>query len=169
MLNILDHFRILAEEVKKIVLQRMEGPAGVNERTGTNTLVNSNLYNSVTTTYTDNSIAFEIADYFEYIVRGRKSGWKGRPHKDGTKGIVASIMEWVERKNIKYENKTYTQTAWAILNALEVRDITARPFINYDKDGDLTKMLPELNAYMDEWFNGLFNIITEKIDKFFNG
>lgn len=160
-------FKELADRIKAEVLKRMASSAGVNARTGTNTLIGSNLYKSVDTKVIDDTIVFEIADYFEYVVRGRKAGWKHRPHKPGTKGIVKSVMEWVERKGIRFKGMTSTKTAWVVLESLEVNDIAARPFINYDKE-DITIVLPFLNDWLDEWFNRLFDIITEKIDKYFS-
>ena len=38
----------------------------------------------------------------------------------------------------------------------------------YDDDGDLTKMIPELNDYIDKWFDTLFDGIMEDIDNYFN-
>ena len=38
----------------------------------------------------------------------------------------------------------------------------------YDDEGDLTKMIPELEEHIDKWFDDLFNAIMEETDKYFN-
>ena len=43
-----------------------------------------------------------------------------------------------------------------------------RPFMVFDKEGDLTKMIPELEAYMDKWFDNLFEQIIEDLNKYFS-
>jgi hypothetical protein len=40
--------------------------------------------------------------------------------------------------------------------------------MRYDKEGDLEKMIPELKAYMEKWFDSLFDEIMNEVDKFFN-
>ena len=39
--------------------------------------------------------------------------------------------------------------------------------MKYNKEGDLTKMLPELKGYIDKWFDDLFNAITQDLDNYF--
>ena len=38
----------------------------------------------------------------------------------------------------------------------------------YTDDGDLTKMIPELDAYIDNWFDTLFEAIISDLTKYFN-
>ena len=156
----------LCEEVKRLVDERI-AKYGVNERAkGKNTLVGSNLHESIKVYPTENGIEFQIAEYWIYVASGRKAGWKGHPPKPP--GIIHGITKWVRDKNITIGDMTQNQVIWYVLEQLEVRDIKARPFMIPDKEGDLTKMIPELNDYMDKWFEDLFNGIMEDVDKFFN-
>lgn len=43
-----------------------------------------------------------------------------------------------------------------------------RPFMIYNQDGDLTEMIPELQEYIDKWFDELFDAIMNDIDNYFN-
>lgn len=154
----------LADEIKKIVYKRIS-IYGVNERAGKNTLENSNLKESIEVNTLENGIEFQIAKHWIYVAQGRKAGWKFRPPQPP--GIIYGITQWVRNKNISFKGLTQNQVIWYVLESLEERDIKARPFMIPDKDGDLTKMLPELDDYMNKWFEELFNSIIEKIDKYF--
>ena len=81
-MDIQNALRELASDIKQEVLRRMSSDLGVNRKTGTNTLDGSELMKSVDTKVVDdNTIVFEIADYYTYVVGGRKPGWGvGPPH-----------------------------------------------------------------------------------------
>ena len=49
-----------------------------------------------------------------------------------------------------------------------IANFVKRPFMVYDKGGDLEVMIPELKDYMKKWFDDLFDAIMSEIDKFFN-
>jgi hypothetical protein len=172
----------LAEAIKKEILRRLHSPLGTNNRVGRNTLVGSNLEASIDVYQTDDdSIAFTIADYYMPIVAGRRAGWKGRPKREGTDGIIKAIERWVQRKGIRFDGCTETQTVWLVLESLEVRAIAARPFIGYDPKeyaewtksassdyvGDVSLVLPFLDAYFDEWADEVYKLIVNKLDKYF--
>ena len=62
----------LAEDIKKEIIARMH-KYGYNTRAGRNTLIGSDLEKSVEVkVVNEKTLAFEIADYYEYIVRGWK-------------------------------------------------------------------------------------------------
>lgn len=143
----------LAVAVKRILNDRIS-KYGFNPNVGKNTLEGSNLQKSILVTTTEDGIALQIADYWEYVARGRK--------KTGKKRLaVKNIDDWVRKKRIRAGNLKQTQIVWSFVKNLE------RPFMIYDNDGDLTKMLPELNEYIDEWFEHLFDAITQDLDKYF--
>lgn len=158
----------LAEDVKKEILRRLHSSVGINYRAGRNTLVGSDLEASISVSQSDeNTIVFEIADYYEYVVQGRKAGWKNRPPKPP--GIIYGITKWVRKKGIHFQGLTETQTIWTVLEALEVRAIAARPFIQSGQlnGEDPSKILPFLDSYFDAWADDVFKLITDKIDKYF--
>ena len=163
-----DALKELAERVKNEIIRRLHSPLGINKLVGRNTLVGSDLEKSIDVKQVDDeTIVFQIADYYEYVVMGRKAGWKNRPPKPPH--IIPSITKWVRKKGIRFNGMTETQTIWAVLEALEVRAIAARPFINSGQlnDEDPSKILGFLDAYFNAWADEVYKLITDKIDKYF--
>lgn len=157
--------RELAIDIKNEVLKRMESDIGINNKTGQNTLVGSDLYKSVDAKVTDdNTIAFEIADYYTYVVGGRKPGWGvGPPH-----GFVEGVTRWVRKKGIRFSGMTETQTIWACINSIVKYGIAARPFIgNGFFNDDPAFVLPFLDKFVDDFSNKVFDMIVEELDKYF--
>lgn len=154
----------LAEEVKKELEQRIH-QYGVNPRTGTNTLEGSDLEKSIEVNTLDNGIELQIASYFEYICRGweRTGRYPNTFHK-----FVQNLNEWVRKKNIHFCNLTQNQIVWIVLKKIWTHGIKPRPFLVYDDEGDLTKMLPALEDYIDKWFDELFEAIINELEERFN-
>ena len=140
----------LAEDVKKEILRRME-QYGMNPRAGRNTLVGSDLEKSVSVEPTDkDTIVFQIADYFEYVVRG----WKRTGNYPGTMRLfIDNITKWVRKNGIAFEGRTENQTVWAIVKSIWMRG----PAI----------IIPFLDDYFDKWSDLVWNQIIEELDKFF--
>lgn len=154
----------LAEAVKRIINYRIK-QYGINRRTGSNTLVGSNLESSINVIANEDGITLQIADYWEYIARG----WKRTGNYPGTMRLfVRNIDDWVRRKGIRIGSLKQSQIVWCIIKSIWQRGIEPRPFMIYDEEGDLTKMLPEVDAYIDTWFNHLFEAIMEETNKYFN-
>ena len=93
----------LADQIKKEILRRMESPIGVNPRTGTNTLVDSDLYKSVeVTAIDDTTLVFSILQHFEYVVLG----WKSTGRFPGTRAqFFLNLIKWIQRKGIEATNR----------------------------------------------------------------
>ena len=154
----------LAEAVKRLIAYRIN-KYGVNQRIGKNTLKGSNLEASIQVTAEEDGIALQIADYWEFIARG----WQRTGNYPGTMRLfVKNINDWVSKNNIRIGNLTQSQIVWIIIKNIWERGIAPRPFMVYDDEGDLTKMIPELDEYIDKWFENLFNAIMEETDKYFN-
>lgn len=159
----------LADMVKEEILTRLHGPIGINRRTGQNTLAGSNLEKSIDVTVQgDNAIVFEIADYYQYIV----TGWRRTGNYPNTAHLfIRNVTDWVRRKNVRLGNMTENQIVWYLYKRMliEGRQIAARPFINYDEKGDPSVILPFLDDFFDKWSDKVFELITNDINKFFNG
>lgn len=159
----------LADEIKEEVKGRMRSDVGINPRVGRNTLVNSDLYNSVNArVVSENSLVFEIADHFEYVVKGWKRTGRGR----GTfQDYLINIRDWIRRKNIKWGDYSENQMMWILakkmFSANNPYTIAPRPFINYDPNDDIAKILPFLERMVDEWMDNIFNEITKETDNIF--
>ena len=154
----------LAEAVKRILNDRIS-KYGINPKTGTNTLEGSELQKSIQVTATEDGIALQIADYWEFISRG----WKRTGNYPGTMRLfVRNIDDWVRRKGIRVGNLKQSQIVWAIIKNIWDKGLRERPFMIYEEDGDLTKMIPELDKYMDTWFEHLYDAIMADINDYFN-
>lgn len=154
----------LAEAVKRILNDRIS-KYGTNPKTGQNTLEGSELQKSIQVTATEDGITLQIADYWEFVARG----WKRTGNYPGTMRLfVRNIDEWVRRKGIRVGNLKQSQIVWAIIKNIWDKGLRERPFMIYEEDGDLTKMLPELDKYMDTWFEHLYDAIMADIDNYFN-
>lgn len=161
--NIAMAFRELADEVKKILEDRIR-KYGVNPKIGENTLQGSNLERSIKVNPIEYGVALQIADYWEFISRG----WERTGNYPNTMAaFVRNIDDWVRRKNIRFPNKTQSQVVWSIITNIWNHGIRPRPFMVYDDEGDLTKMIPELEGYIDEWFDSLFEAIITDLNKHF--
>ena len=145
----------LADEMKKMLEDRIQR-YGVNPRTGSNTLEGSDLQKSIEITTTENGVALSINAYWEFISRG----WKRTGNYNGT------FHQFVQ--NIRFGNMSQNQIVWAVLTNIWNNGIRERPFMVYTDDGDLTKMIPELDAYIDNWFDTLFEAIISDLTKYFN-
>ena len=155
----------LAQMVKEEVLRRIN-QYGVNRRAGKNTLKGSELEKSIDVRITgDNAFVFQIADYFEYVVRG----WKRTGNYPGTMRLfVENLTNWVRRKGIRFGNKTENQVVWAILKSRWMRGIEPRPFLHWDDSEDPALIIPFLDDYFDKWSDLVYNQIIEELDKYFN-
>ena len=157
----------LADKIKDEIHRRMESNIGVNPRTGTNTLVGSDLYESVDVSVTsDDTLVFSILQHYEYVVLG----WRNTGRFPNTLDqFFTNIIDWIRRKGIHFQGKTENSVAWAIIKNIIHHGIKARPFINYDPQERPEIILPFLDAYIDEFFNKVFNdICTELEDSHFN-
>ena len=154
----------LANAVKALVLERIK-KYGINPKTGTNTLQGSNLEKSLSVESTEDGIVLQIADYWEFVSRG----WKKTGNYPGTMAqFIKNIDSWVRRKGIRFGNMKQADIVHIIIKNIMRNGLKARPFMVYDDSGDLTKMIPELTDYMDKWFDNLFELIIEDLNKYFS-
>lgn len=166
----------LADEVKAMIEDRID-LFGYNPRARENTLKGSELEASIKVSPIEEGIELQIANYWLFV----SLGW----HR--TKRFPASMSEWIrnmkdwiDRKHIDIpENMTENEFILRIINKIMIYGIISRPFLVYDKDEDnnydepigtgrLEVMLPDLEKYIDKWFDTLVNAIMEDLDNYFN-
>ena len=157
-------FQELALAVKRLVNDRIRR-YGINPKTGTNTLIGSELEKSIDVYPEEDGITLQIADYWQFVARG----WKRTGNYPGTMNqFVRNVDDWVKRKGITFGGMKQSSIVFIIIRNIIENGLKARPFMVYNDSGDLTEMIPELNAYMDKWFDTLFDAIMEDIDNYFN-
>ena len=142
-----------SKDLMTLVRMVMESNVGINRKTGSNTLVGSDIYKSLSVKATnDGDLVFDIIlnDYITYIESGRRKGAKFPP--------VAPIVAWARKKGIPTDNSTI----FLIRRAISRDGIAPRPIMAYVMD--------EVDREWDDQLaDKLFNQIIEIIDKFFNG
>lgn len=154
----------LCEEVEQIVSDRIR-KYGVNPRVGRNTLIGSDLEKSIEVRPTEDGIALQIASYWEFVSRG----WEHTGRYPNTMAaFIKNVDDWVTRKNIRFGNLNQAQIVFLITRSIFERGIVSRPFLVYDEEGNLEKMIPELKKTLDEWFDKLIDNIFNELDKYFN-
>ena len=140
-----------SKDIMALVRMVMESNVGINSKTGSNTLVNSNIYNTLSVKATnDGDLIFDIIlnDYLVYIESGRRKGAKMPP--------IEPIVRWARSKGIPTDNSTI----YLIRRAISRDGIKARPFMAH--------VMEEIDREWDGVADELFNKIMEEIDKFFN-
>ena len=137
----------LAEHAKILVIKGME-ENGVNERVGWNTLVGSDLWESVDSRVDDlEMLELVINDYYIYVEKGRKPGTWPPP---------TAIAAWCQRKGIPSDNST----VFLICRSIYERGIKARPFFENAWDA--------VDDYWDTWADEVFEIMTADISEWFS-
>ena len=141
-----------SKDLMTLVRMVMESNVGINRKTGSNTLVGSDIYKSLSVKATnDGDLVFDIIlnDYITYIESGRRKGAKFPP--------VAPIVAWARKKGIPTDNSTI----YLIRRAISRDGIKPRPFMAH--------VLEEIDREWDDQLaDELFNKIISEIDKFFN-
>lgn len=140
-----------SKDIMALVRMVMESNVGINSKVGVNTLVNSQIYKTLSVRATnDGDLIFDIIlnDYLVYIENGRRKGAKMPP--------VEPIVRWAKSKGIPTDNSTI----YLIRRAISRDGIKARPF--------MVHVMEEIDREWDGVADELFNKIMEEIDKFFN-
>jgi len=141
-----------SKDLMTLVRMVMESNVGINSKTGSNTLVNSNIYKTLSVKATnDGDLVFDIIlnDYLVYIENGRRKGAKMPP--------VEPIVDWAKKHGIPTDNSTI----YLIRRAISRDGVKPRPFMAHVFD--------ELDReWNDTVADEIFNTIMLEIDKFFN-
>lgn len=153
----------LSKEIKDEIMRRV-WEEGVNPKTGTNTLIYSDLIKDMEVKpISDNTIVFQIADYYMFVVLGwrRTGNWGG-----GIAPFINNIIDWMRKKNVHSDKLTDNELAWRIVKNIFKGGIMARPFINYDPEGDPLVVLPFLEDFFEKWADDIFEELMNEIRLF---
>ena len=143
--------QIIAEESKAIIRYVLESDKGVNPKVGKNTLVDSELYNTIGCDVDDIEVVrLFVNDYIDYIENGRASGSFPPPQ---------AIADWCGRKGLPTDNST----VYAICMSIYQKGIAPRPIFE-GNDG----VWERIDAVFDRWSESIVNAITSNLDEFFN-
>ena len=144
----------IVEEARKI----MASNVGINEKTGTNTLKDSNLYKQIDWSFRQEGEDIIIDTLFNYYIVYIE--WT-RPPGYGKMPPIDAIVKWLKRKHIVPNNKNIRSTAFLIARAIQRdghrgRPILATLFKNTDEKWDkelsyklFNEIIKDLTAYFN--------------------
>ena len=154
----------LGNEVIKHFREVMDSDMGINYKTGTNTLNDSNLYKQMDMkVYPDREmVEVLINSYAEYVDMGRMSHAEVKtgnftPMKNNGFPPLNVLRDWAQRKGIPTDNRTL----YLIGRSIAINGIRPRPVFSYAWR-DLEDMLPE---YLDKLFEAIINDLVEWFNK----
>lgn len=144
----------IVEEARKI----MASNVGINEKTGTNTLKDSNLYKQIDWSFRQEGEDVIIDTLFNYYITFIE--WN-RPKNYGKMPPISAIQKWLVKKHIAPLNKNIRSTAFVIARAIQRdghkgRPILATLFKNTDEKWDkelsyklFNEIIKDLTAYFN--------------------
>lgn len=138
-------------EAKSIVLSVMSSDIGVNNKVGKNTLVDSDLFNTVGVKSEDiEVVTLLVNDYIDYIEHGRKAGSFPPPQ---------AIAEWCQKKGLPTDNST----VFLICRSIYEKGIAPRPIFDGSEG-----VWETIDSVFDAWAEDIFTAITSGLTEWFN-
>lgn len=138
-------------QAKGIVLAVMSSDIGVNKKVGKNTLVDSDIFNSVGVKSDDiEVVTLLVNDYIDYIEHGRSAGSFPPPQ---------AIAEWCSRKGLPTDNST----VFLICRSIYEKGIAPRPIFDGSEG-----VWETIESVFDAWAEDIFNAITSGLTEYFN-
>lgn len=141
----------IAKDILTIVRAVMASDVGINSKTGTNTLRDSDIYRQLKVLASnDGDLVYDLMvnQYIDYIENGRRAGAKWPP--------VEPIVNWCRKKGIPTDNSTVFLIRRSIAeNGIKPRKIFDEAFRQMDK------------AFDEKWSETLYDKITESLTEFF--
>lgn len=149
MVNTAKIINAIKDDIKRLVQEVMSSDLMINKKSGTNTIIGSDLYKSLETDGNDDFIFhFYLNDYVQYVESGRRAGAKFPP--------VEPIVKWCRKNGIPTDNSTI----FLIRRAISREGIKPRPFI--------ATVFEEMDKIWDKgWSDSIFDTITEELDRYF--
>ena len=138
-------------QAKAIVLAVMSSDIGVNKKVRKNTLVDSDIFNSVGVKSDDiEVVTLLVNDYIDYIEHGRSAGSFPPPQ---------AIAEWCSRKGLPTDNST----VFLICRSIYEKGIAPRPIFDGSEG-----VWETIESVFDAWAEDIFNAITSGLTEYFN-
>lgn len=142
---------IICTEAKAIVQAVMASDIGVNNKVGKNTLVDSDLFNTVGVMSEDiEVVTLLVNDYVEYIENGRKPGSFPPPQ---------AIAAWCQKKGLPSDNST----VFLICRSIYEKGIAPRPIFDGSEG-----VWETIDSVFDAWAEDIFDAITSGLTDWFN-
>lgn len=144
----------LIEEARAI----MASDVGINSKTGSNTLVDSNLYKQIEYRIQENGETLALDLLFNHYIVFVE--WT-RPKEHGKRPPINVIIDWMKRKNIAPTNGNIKSAAYAISYSIWKNGYKGRPILD--------KLFEKSETLWDEKYSQqLFETIIKDIEQFFD-
>lgn len=148
----------IANDIVKGARDIMSSDIGINQKVGKNTLVGSNLYKQISTSWKETGDNVVIDTFFNHYIEFIESG---RMPKKGKRPPVFEIAKWLRRKHIVSSNDNIMKVAYAVSYVIWRDGYKAR------------KILEALDKYVDSQFDNkysdmIFDALFKEVDDYFS-
>ena len=148
----------ITNDIVKGARDIMSSDVGINEKVGFNTLVGSNLYKQISTSWKETGDNVVIDTFFNHYIEFIESG---RMPKKGKRPPVLEIAKWLRRKHIVSSNENIMKVAYAVSYVIWRDGYKAR------------KILEALDKYVDSGFENkyadmIFDALFKEVDDYFS-
>ena len=148
----------ITNDIVKGARDIMASDVGINQKVGKNTLVGSNLYKQISSSWKDTGDNVVIDTFFNHYIEFIESG---RMPKKGKRPPVLEIAKWLRRKHIVSSNENIMKVAYAVSYVIWRDGYKAR------------KVLEALDKYVDSGFENkyadmIFDALFKEVDDYFN-
>ena len=148
----------ITNDIVKGARDIMSSDVGINQKVGKNTLVGSNLYRQISTSWKETGDNVVIDTFFNHYIEFIESG---RMPKKGKRPPVLEIAKWLRRKHIVSSNENIMKVAYVISRSIWKKGYKAR------------KVLEALDKYVDSGFENkyadmIFDALFKEVDDYFS-
>ena len=148
----------ITNDIVKGARDIMASDVGINQKVGKNTLVGSNLYRQISTSWKETGDNVVIDTFFNHYIEFIESG---RMPKKGKRPPVLEIAKWLRRKHIVSSNENIMKVAYAVSRSIWKKGYKAR------------KVLEALDKYVDSGFENkyadmIFDALFKEVDDYFS-
>ena len=148
----------ITEDSGKGARDIMASDVGINQKVGKNTLVGSNLYRQISTSWKETGDNIVIDTFFNHYIGYIE--WD-RPPEYGDPPPVIEIIKWLRRKHIVSSNENINSVAYVISRSIWKKGHKGR------------KIFDMLDKYVDSGFENkyadmIFDALFKEVDDYFS-
>ena len=148
----------ITNDIVKGARDIMASDVGINQKVGKNTLVGSNLYKQISTSWKETGDNIVVDTLFNHYIGYIE--WD-RPPEYGDPPPVIQIIKWLRRKHIVSSNKNIKSVAYVISRSI------------WEKGWKGRKILEALDKYVDSNFDEkyadmIFDALFQEVDDYFS-
>lgn len=135
---------ILGEQICTVFKAILASNLGINKKTGTNTLIDSDLYNSIDYNVHSNVVDIIVNHYVVYVNSGLSRGvWVP----------IRALRDWAFKKGLPTDNSF----VYAVQRSIYNEGIPARPVLDAFES--------QIDKVWSDWADNIFVELTNEIDR----